>query len=132
MCAWLVAVGDDVIKLTYEGPPALAGFFAQLLREEGLTVNYEPPDESRVLPETLLVEAAMVFAITGPLPWPAIWDAVKRFGASRLGRGANISGPPELEMPTEDRLAMLDRLLEQGTITEEEHAEHRARILGEL
>ena len=125
-------MGDDVIKLTYEGPPALAGFFAQLLREEGLTVNSEPPDESRVLPETLLVEAAMVFAITGPLPWPAIWDAVKRFGASRLGRGANISGPPELEMPTEDRLAMLDRLLEQGTITEEEHAEHRARILGEL
>jgi hypothetical protein len=35
-------------------------------------------------------------------------------------------------MSTEDRLAMLDRLREQGTITEEEHAEHRARILGEL
>jgi hypothetical protein len=29
-------------------------------------------------------------------------------------------------------LEMLDRLLKEGTITEEEHAEHRARILGEL
>jgi hypothetical protein len=73
----------------------------------------------------------VVLAVTGPL-WPAIWNGVKKFKASRLGQGAKISGPPELEMPTEERLAMLDRLREQGTISGEEHAEHRERILGEL
>ena len=35
-------------------------------------------------------------------------------------------------MSTEDRLALLDRLLEQGAITEDERAEQRARIPGEL
>ena len=29
-------------------------------------------------------------------------------------------------------LVMLDRLRDQGKITEEEHVQHRARILGEL
>jgi hypothetical protein len=130
LCAWLLGMANDVIELKYEGPAAFAGFFAQLLREEGLTVGYEPPEEPR--DGTGLALAALVFAITGPVPWPAIWNAVKRFKASRLGKGAKISGPPELEMSTEDRLEMLDRLLKEGTITEEEHAEHRARILGEL
>jgi hypothetical protein len=133
LCAWLLGMANDVIELTYEGSPAFASFFAQLLREEGLTVSYEPPDEFRDLPPgTVMAAAALVFAITGPVPWPAIWNAVKRFKASRLGKGAKITGPPELEMSTEDRLALLDRLLEQGTITEEEHAEQRARILDEL
>jgi hypothetical protein len=135
ICAWLLSIAEDVIKLTYEGDPAFAGFFAQLLREEGLSVDYEPPDEFRDLPPdqlgNVLSGAAVVFSITGPI-WPAIWNAVKKFKASRLGRGATISGPPELEMSTEERLAMLDQLQAQGTITEEEHAEHRARILGEL
>jgi hypothetical protein len=35
-------------------------------------------------------------------------------------------------MSTEDRLVLLDRLLEQGTITDEEHATQRKRILDEL
>jgi hypothetical protein len=128
--AWLIAMADDVIELTYEGDPAFAGFFAQKLREEGLTVSCELPEESRdwTAAATLV---GVVFTITGPV-WPAIWNAVKKFKASRLGQGAKISGPPELEMSTEDRLAMLDKLLKQGAITEEEHAEHRARILGEL
>jgi hypothetical protein len=42
VCVWLVAMANEVIKLTYEGDPAFAGFFAHLLREEGLTVDYEP------------------------------------------------------------------------------------------
>jgi hypothetical protein len=120
----------DVVKLTYEGSPAFAGLFDQILREEGLTVDYEPPAEPR--DETAAMEVAtLVLTVTGPL-WPAIWDAVRKFKAFEIGQGAKISGPPELEMSTEDRLAMLDRLRDQGKITAEEHALHRARILGEL
>jgi hypothetical protein len=35
--------------LTYEGPPAQVSAFAQFLREEGLTADYEAPDEGRDL-----------------------------------------------------------------------------------
>jgi hypothetical protein len=74
-----IAMADDVIRLTYLGDPAFAGFFAQLLTEEGLTVHYEPPDESRVLPETLLVEAAMVFAITNPVKYGRAQQSITNF-----------------------------------------------------
>lgn len=30
-------------QITYKGPPALAGLFAQHLRDEGLEVSYRPP-----------------------------------------------------------------------------------------
>lgn len=132
ICAWLLGMSDDVIELTYEGSPAFAGFFAQLLRKEGLTVGYELPDELRDATGGVVAVAALVFAITGPVPWPAIWVAVKKFKASPLGQRAKISGPPELELSTEERLAMLDQLQAEGTITEGEHAKHRARILGYL
>jgi hypothetical protein len=74
-----------------------------------------------------------VLAVTGPI-WPSMWGAVKRFRAwaTRRAVPAAVHGPAELEQSTEERLATLDRLLEQGTITEEEHAEQRTRILGEL
>jgi hypothetical protein len=85
-------VGDDVIKLTYEGPPAFAGFFAQLLREEGLTVNYDPTDEPRDATGALVL-VGVVFQITGPVPWLAIWYAVRKFRASRLGRGQRLADP---------------------------------------
>jgi hypothetical protein len=125
-------MADDVINLTYKGSPLSVGFFAQLLREEGLTVDYampQPTEEEQRLELWELTTVAL--AVTGPL-WPAVWTAVKRFKGSQLGQDGEISGPPELELSTEDRLAILDRLRDQGKITEEEHVQHRARILGEL
>jgi hypothetical protein len=98
---WLTAMSDDVIELTYEGNPGFAGFFAYLLREEGLTVNYQRPErpdpgvERRDATGTVLAVAAVVFAITGPAQsWPAIWNAVKKLKATRLGQRAKITGPP--------------------------------------
>jgi hypothetical protein len=130
---WLgIGMADDVINLTYKGSPLSVDFFAQLLREEGLTVDYampQPTEEEQRLELWDLTTAAL--AVTGPL-WPAVWNAVKRFKGSHLGQEGEISGPPELELSTEDRLAILDRLRDQGKITEEEHVQHRARILGEL
>jgi hypothetical protein len=125
-------MADDVINLAYKGSPLSVDFLAQLLREEGLTVDYampQPTDEEQRLELWELTTVAL--AVTGPL-WPAVWTAVKRFKGSQLGQEGEISGPPELELSTEDRLAILDRLRDQGKITEEEHVQHRARILGEL
>jgi hypothetical protein len=125
-------MADDVINLTYKGSPLSVDFFAQLLREEGLTVDYampQPTEEGQRLELWELTTVAL--AVTGPL-WPAVWNAVMRFKGSQLGQEGEISGPPELELSTEDRLAILDRLRDQGKITEEEHVQHRARILGEL
>jgi hypothetical protein len=130
---WLgIGMADDVINLTYKGSPLSVGFFAQLLREEGLTVDYampQPTEEEQRLELWELTTVAL--AVTGPL-WPAGWNAVRRFKGSHLGQEGEISGPPELELSTEDRLAILDRLRDQCKITEEEHVQHRARILGEL
>jgi hypothetical protein len=130
---WLgIGMADDVINLAYKGSPLSVDFLAQLLREEGLTVDYampQPTDEEQRLELWELTTVAL--AVTGPL-WPAVWTAVKRFKGSQLGQEGEISGPPELELSTEDRLAILDRLRDQGKITEEEHVQHRARILGEL
>ena len=125
-------MADEVTVLTYEGSPFDVDLFAELLREEGLTVAYELPqllEEVRL--EGAWEIATVVMSVTGPL-WPAVWTAIKRFKASRFGQRAEISGPPELELSTEDRLALLDRLRDQGTITEEEHAKQRSRILSEI
>jgi hypothetical protein len=130
---WLgIGMADDVINLTYGGSLFDVDLFAELLREEGLTVAYELPqlsEEERT--EGPWEIATVVMSVTGPL-WPAVWTAIRRFKASRLGQRAEISGPPELELSTEDRLALLDRLRDRGKISEEEHAQHRARILGDL
>lgn len=124
-------MADEVTELVYEGPAAFVGLLRQMLREEGLSVSYEPPEESRDIDGPTL--ATIVLAVTGPL-WPSIWNGVKRFRAwvSRRGIPASVSGPAELEQSTEERLATLDRLLEEGTITAEEHAEQRKRIQNEL
>jgi hypothetical protein len=39
----------ETTTLTYEGPPAQVSALAQFLREEGLTVDYEAPEEGRDL-----------------------------------------------------------------------------------
>jgi hypothetical protein len=125
-------MADEVTELVYKGPPAFVGLLAQMLREEGLSVSFEPPDETRDL-DGVVGLAAVVLGVTGPLT-PALWKGVKRFRAwaSKQGAPVAIQGPAEIEESIEERLATLDRLREQGTITEDEHAEQRKRILDEL
>jgi hypothetical protein len=129
---WLVGMADELTELVYKGPPAFAGLLAQMLREEGLSVSYGLPEETRDLDGPMPL-ATVVLGVTGPLA-PGIWNAVNKFRAWATRRAVPVAvqGPAELEQSTEERLTTLDRLIEQGTITEEEHAEHRARILGEL
>jgi hypothetical protein len=58
-------MADDVTELTYEGPPASAGRLAQILRDEGLTVSYAPPEETRHVDPFAL--ATVVLSVTGPV-----------------------------------------------------------------
>lgn len=47
--------------LTYEGPPRGANAFAQMLRDEGLTVDWQRPDETRTA--DLVQDVVIYFAI---------------------------------------------------------------------
>jgi 5,10-methylene-tetrahydrofolate dehydrogenase/methenyl tetrahydrofolate cyclohydrolase len=49
--------------LTYEGPPPYVGALAQMLEEEGVTVEY-PPHETRDLSSALAI-VAVVLTATG-------------------------------------------------------------------
>ena len=49
-----------------------------------------------------------------------------------FGADAQIEGLTESMQSVEERLAAVDRLLADGKITPEEHAQQRARILNEL
>jgi hypothetical protein len=71
----------------------------------------------------------VVFAVTGPMK--DIVAGVRAF--TKRFAGTRVEGLPLDEGPSlQERLARLDELTADGMITEEEHAQQRARILGEL
>jgi hypothetical protein len=115
-------------RFTYIGPPAYAGALAQELETRGLLVDYEPPIETKDL--VIAMNAVEVlFAVTGPIP--AIVSGVRAF-KTRFA-GTRVEGLLDDESPdVRERLAHLDELKTDGTITANEHAEQRARILREL
>lgn len=118
----------DVTRFTYIGPPAYAGALAQELEAQGLSVDYQPPMETKDLALTMSA-VAVVFAATGPIK--DIVSSVSAFKARFAG--ARVEGLPDDEGPSlRERLADLDELTADGAITPDEHAQQRARILGEL
>jgi hypothetical protein len=118
----------DATRFTYVGRPAYAGVLAQELETRGLSVHYQPPVETKDFASAMTV-AAVVFAVTGPVK--DIVAGVRAF-TTRFA-GTRVEGLPDDEGPSvEARLALLDELKANGTITEEEHAKQRDRILGEL
>jgi hypothetical protein len=50
------------MKITYEGPPAIAGLFAQLLRDDGIEVSFDPPKERRDGTAEVAVKVVMFLA----------------------------------------------------------------------
>lgn len=52
------------MKITYEGPPALTGLFAQMLRDEGLEVDYQPPIEKRGGAADIMVAVGLTVSST--------------------------------------------------------------------
>lgn len=118
----------DVTRFTYIGRPAYANALAHELETRDLSVHYQPPIETKDF-GAAMAAVAVVFAVTGPLK--DIVAGVRAFTARFAG--TRIEGLPHEESPSvEERLVRLDELKANGTITQEEHAKQRDRILGEL
>lgn len=118
----------DTTRFTYIGPPAYAGALAQELKAQGLSAEYEPPFETKDA-ATAMAAVAVVFAATGPMK--DILAGVRAFRARF--KGTQIEGLPDAEPPSiAERLAKVGKLRADGVINEEEYAQQRGRILGEL
>lgn len=115
-------------QFTYVGPPAYASALAQELDTQGLSADYAPPYETKDL-ATAMAAVSVVFSVTGSVP--DIVSCVRAF-TSRF-EGTSVQGlPVEQEQTIQERLATVDKLLDDGAVTREEHAEQRKRILSEL
>jgi hypothetical protein len=120
--------GTDTVRLTYTGPLSHARALAKELETRGLSVNYRPPIETKDL-ATALNAVSLFFSVTGNIQNVVL--GVRAFKARFPG--ARVEGLPEAEgLSFQERLARLDELKADGTMTAEEHSEQRARILGEL
>lgn len=118
----------NVTRFTYIGPPAYASALAQEMEAKDLSVDYQPPMETKDL-ATAMSAVAVVFAATGPIK--EIVSSVRAF--KERFAGTCVEGLPEDEGPSlRERLAHLDELKAGGAVTEDEHAQQRARILDEL
>jgi hypothetical protein len=65
-------------RIRYEGGAAIVGALAQMLREEGVEVTYEPPDEWRS-PTIPTVVAAVVVNMIANGAYDAIKAGIRRF-----------------------------------------------------
>jgi hypothetical protein len=119
---------SDTVRLTYRGGVRGVSMLAEMLEERGVSVQYAPPRETRDMTEAAAI-VVVVLSATGNIH--DIAAAVQKF-RQKFGARAQIEGLPELKQSVEERLAAVDRLLADGKITPEEHAQQRTRILNEL
>jgi hypothetical protein len=119
---------SDTVRLTYRGGVRGVSMLAQMLEEQGVSVRYTPPRETRDMTEAAAI-VAVALSVTGNIH--DIAAAVQRF-RQKFGSDAQIEGLPEPKQSVEVRLAVVDQLFADGKITPEEHAQQRTRILNEL
>jgi hypothetical protein len=119
---------SDTVRLTYRGGVRGVSMLAQMLEEQGVSVQYTPPRETRDMTKAAAI-VVVVLSATGNIH--DIAAAVQRF-RQKFGSDAQIEGLPEPTQSVEVRLAAVDQLFADGKITPEEHAQQRTRILNEL
>lgn len=119
---------SDTVRLTYRGGVRGVSMLAQMLEEQGVSVRYALPRETRDMTEAAAIVVVAV-SVTGDID--DIAAVVQRF-SQKFGSDAQIEGLPEPKRSVEERLAAVDQLLADGKITPEEHAQQRTRILNEL
>jgi hypothetical protein len=119
---------SDTVRLTYRGGVRGVSMLAQMLEEQGVSVQYATPRETRDMTEAAAI-VAVVLSATGNIH--DIAGVVQKF-RQKFGADAQIEGLPESKQSVGERLAAIDRLLADGKITPEEHAQQRTRILNEL
>jgi hypothetical protein len=118
---------SDTVRLTYRGGVRGVSMLAQMLEEQGVSVQYATPRETRDMTEAAAI-VVVVLSATGNIH--DIAGVVQRF--RQKFAHAQIEGLPESKQSVEERLAAVDRLLADGKITPDEHAQQRTRILNEL
>jgi hypothetical protein len=121
-------VKSDTVRLTYLGGVRGISMLVEMLEEQGVSVRYTPPRETRDMTEAAAI-VAVVLSATGNIH--DIAATVQRF-RQQFGSHTQIEGLPEPKQSVEERLAAVDQLLADGKITSEEHAQQRTRILNEL
>lgn len=115
-------------RLTYVGHPAYTGDLGQGLKDRGVSVDYQPPMETKDL-ATAMAAVSVILAATGPIS--EIAAAVRAF--KRRFAGTRVEGLPEDDgLSVRQRLAQLYGLHADGVITDDEHTQQRARIPGDL
>jgi hypothetical protein len=119
---------SDTVRLTYQGGVRGVSMLVQMLEEQGVSVQYTMPRETRDMTEAAAI-VAVVLSATGNIH--DIAAAVQKF-RQKFGAHAQIEGLPEPKQSVEERLAAVDRLLADGKITPDEHKQQRTRILNEL
>jgi hypothetical protein len=80
----------DTTNLTYRGPAVAVSLLAQILREEGVQVDYDSPEERRDLGA---VAATVVVSLACNGAYDLIKTAVLRFRATRFGPGSSVELP---------------------------------------
>jgi hypothetical protein len=121
-------MGSTTVRLTYRGGARGVSMLAQMLEEQSVSVQYATPRETRDMTEAAAI-VVVVLSATGNIH--DIAEVVEKF-RRKFGADAQIEGLPESRQSVEERLAAVDRLLANGKITPEEHAQQRTRILNEL
>jgi hypothetical protein len=119
---------SDTVRLTYRGGVRGVSMLVQMLEEQGVSVQYAMPRETRDMTEAAAI-VAVVLSATGNIH--DIAAAVQRF-RQKFGSDAQIEGLPEPTQSVEVRLAAVDQLFADGKITPDEHKQQRTRILNEL
>jgi hypothetical protein len=108
--------------------PSLKSSRAQELEAHGASAEYEAPYETKDLATALSVVVG-AFAVTGPLT--DILAGVRAFKDPFLG--TQIKGlPEEAGRSIKERVTHLDELHADGSISADEHAQQRNRMLNEL
>ena len=119
---------SDTVRLTYQGGVRGVSMLVQMLEEQGVSVQYTMPRETRDMTEAAAI-VAVVLSATGNIH--DIAGVVQKF-RQKFGAHAQIEDLPEPMQSVEERLAAVDRLLANGKITPDEYKQQRTRILNEL
>lgn len=123
-------------RITYQGPPTLAGVLAQMLREEGqCEVDYRPPQETRdALGAAGLAVATVQLLVQTTGTDERIKKVVNKF-LQRFSRAQPQVQIDEQSTDTEARTSIADEIAKlaslhiDGHLTDQEFSEAKARVL---
>jgi hypothetical protein len=91
---------DLVMRITYEGPPSLAGAVASMLEREGVSVGYDPPMEERGAGEVAYAVVHYVVTNAGDVAFDVVVTAAVLKAKAKLHERFKV--PPDVRLEVED------------------------------